>query len=70
MLDRTLQVQKLQLGNCVNALQKLTFGKEINPCPAEPEYTLPLQTVHIQISWLLFGSALFAIQYLNLYQQP
>ena len=24
-----------------------------NPCPAEPGYTLPLQTVKIQISWLL-----------------
>ena len=26
---------------------------EINSCPAEPGYTLPLQTVQIQISWLL-----------------
>ena len=25
----------------------------VNPCPAEPWYTLSLQTVHIQISWLL-----------------
>ena len=25
----------------------------INPCPAEPGYTLPLQTAPIQISWLL-----------------
>ena len=25
----------------------------INPGPAEPGYTLPLQTVQIQISWLL-----------------
>ena len=25
----------------------------INRCPAEPGYTLPLQTVYIQISWLL-----------------
>ena len=24
-----------------------------NPCPAEPRYTLPLQTVQIRISWLL-----------------
>ena len=24
-----------------------------NPCLAEPGYTLPLQTVKIQISWLL-----------------
>ena len=27
--------------------------KKINPCPAEPGYALPLQTVLIQISWLL-----------------
>ena len=26
---------------------------QINPCHAEPGYTLPLQTVEIQISWLL-----------------
>ena len=26
---------------------------KINPCPAEPRYTLPWQTVYIQISWLL-----------------
>ena len=25
----------------------------VNPCPAEPRYVLPLQTVQIQISWLL-----------------
>ena len=25
----------------------------LNPCPAEPGYTLPLQTVQNQISWLL-----------------
>ena len=25
----------------------------LNPCPAEPGYILPLQTVEIQISWLL-----------------
>ena len=25
----------------------------ISPCPAEHGYTLPLQTVKIQISWLL-----------------
>ena len=41
-----------------------------NPCPAEPGYTLPFQTVKIQISWLLeanwSGSALFAIKYVNL----
>ena len=26
------------------------FGT-LNPCPAEPGYTLSLQTVEIQISW-------------------
>ena len=25
----------------------------LNPCPAEPRYTMPSQTVLIQISWLL-----------------
>ena len=25
----------------------------VNPCPADPGYNLPLQTVQIQISWLL-----------------
>ena len=59
-------------GDCLILLQ-------FNPCPAEPRYTLPLQTVQIQISWLLLdpdqlaseeanwsGSALFAIKYVNL----
>ena len=47
-----------------------------NPSPAEPWYILPLQIVQIQISWLLknseancSGSALFAIKFMNLYQQ-
>ena len=31
--------------------EKIT--KCINLCPAEPGYTLPLQTVKIQVSWLL-----------------
>ena len=26
---------------------------DMNPCPAEPGYILPLQTLYIQISWLL-----------------
>ena len=25
----------------------------VNPCPAEPGYALPLQTMQIQIGWLL-----------------
>ena len=40
--------------------------KSINPGPAHPGYVLPLQIVQIQIRWL----GLFAIQYVNLYQQP
>ena len=52
-----------------------TESSPFNPCPAEPGYTLLLQTVQIQISWASeeanwSGSALFAIQYVNLYQQP
>ena len=31
----------------------VTLTQLINPCPAEPGYTLPLQTMWIQISWLL-----------------
>ena len=27
--------------------------QQLNPCPAEPADTLPLQTMQIQISWLL-----------------
>ena len=55
----------------------------INPCPAEPGNTLPLQTVQIQISWLLKKPIdlnytvkkptdlnYTVIQYVNLYQQP
>ena len=42
----------------------------VNPCPAEPGYTLPLQTVDPdqlaceEANWS--GSALFAIKYVNL----
>ena len=42
-----------------------------NPCPAEPGYTLPLKTVDPdqlaseEANWS--GSALFVIQYVNLY---
>ena len=31
----------------------LRYRKYLNPCPAEPGYILSLQTVQIQISWLL-----------------
>ena len=37
----------------------------LNPCPAEPGYTLPMQAE--EANWS--GSALFAIKYVNLYQQ-
>ena len=44
--------------------------KRVNPCPAEPRYTLPLQMVLIQISWLLKKPSdldlQFAIKYVNL----
>ena len=46
----------------------------INIGPAEPGYTLPLQTVDPdqlaseEVNWS--GSALFVIKYVNLYQQP
>ena len=33
--------------------EKQAIFREINPCPAEPGYILSLQTVKIQISWLL-----------------
>ena len=42
----------------------------LNPCPAEPGFTLPLQTVDPdqlaseEANWS--GSALFAIKYMNL----
>ena len=45
----------------------------INPSPAEPWYTLPLQTVDPdqlaskEANWS--GTALFAIKYVNLYEQ-
>ena len=47
---------------------------KLNPGPAEPGYTLPLETVDAdqlaseEANWS--GSALFAIKYVNLYQQP
>ena len=46
----------------------------VNPCPAEPGYTLSLQTVDPdqlaseEANWS--GSALFAIKYVKLYQLP
>ena len=48
--------------------------RHINPGPADPGYTLPLQTVDPdqlaseEANWS--GSAPFVIKYVNLYQQP
>ena len=45
----------------------------INPCPAEPGYVLPLQSVDpdqlVSSEAYRFESALLAIKYVNLYQQ-
>ena len=46
----------------------------VNPCPVEPGYVLPLQTVKIQISWLLMKPTdlnlhCLSFSNLNLYQQ-
>ena len=56
---------------------ELIYGSlKVNPCPAEPGYTLypafansvdPDQLASEEANWS--GSALFAIKYLNLYQQ-
>ena len=35
----------------IYSIQQVMFY--LNPCPAEPRYVLPMQTVQIQISWLL-----------------
>ena len=46
----------------------------VNPSPAEPGYTAfahsvdPDQLASVEANWS--GSALFAIKYVNLYQQP
>ena len=44
----------------------------LDPSPAEPGYVLPLQTVQIQISWLLKKPTdldlQFVIKCVNLYQ--
>ena len=43
----------------------------LNSGAAEPGYVLPLQTAHIQISWLLKPTDLdlqFVIKHVNLYQ--
>ena len=39
---------------------------QFNPYPAEPRYTLPLQTVQIQISWLLKKPTDLDLHYLSL----
>ena len=48
----------LELTGDSNENMKMIYNRKnissfFNPSPAEPGYTLPLQTVYIQISWLL-----------------
>ena len=43
----------LQWAHVQKYVQFHRSAKTANPCPAEPGYTLPLQPVQIQISWLL-----------------
>ena len=53
--DQTPQNAASDLGlHCLPlTLLRVTRLQWVNPCPAEPGYTLHLQTVKIQISWLL-----------------
>ena len=39
--------------NKIFVVAKYSHRCYLSPCPAEPGYTLPLQTMQIQISWLL-----------------
>ena len=54
-----------QFHNSLIVFYVKNFSAIINPCPAEPGYTLPLQTE--EANWS--GSALFSIKYVNSYQQ-
>ena len=45
---------------------KLAQIGKVNPCPVEPGYTLSLQTVQIQISWLLKKPTDLDLHYLQL----
>ena len=47
-----LLVVKPEAG-CIIHTQKRNSVVKVNPYPAEPRYALLLQTVKIQISWLL-----------------
>ena len=47
--------QQRHISACTSAVRSGT----LNPCPAEPGYTLPLQTVKIQISWLLWSQLIW-----------
>ena len=42
-----MSTSMLLCGNC------MMFINPLNPGPADPGYALPLQTVQIQVSWLL-----------------
>ena len=51
--DRTARLQgQVRILNNLRTLQ-IVNNNYVNHCPAEPGYTLPLQTLLIQISWLL-----------------
>ena len=58
---------------CLNNRKFRVYWNSLNPCPAEPRYIVHLQTVDSdqlaaeEVNWS--GSALFAIKYVNLYQQ-
>ena len=55
---RTTKAALIAIQNREKAVCKISFSfpfkiMKVNPCPAEPGYTLPLQIMKIQISWLL-----------------
>ena len=53
-LEHTQNAQ-IQIISCMNYVSIRPL-LSINPCPAEPRYALPLQTVYIQISYQLASS--------------
>ena len=62
---------------CLKSSDRMTNSQTLvilNPCPAEPRYTLPANSVDPdqlaseEANWS--GSALFVIKYVNLYQKP
>ena len=66
----TSQLFLVMLISCPKKINPIvvTLLFEVNPWPAEPGYTLPLQTVYSEVAnWS--GYALFVINYVNLYKQ-